>query len=631
MGVGAILEDFDAVATGGQEAQLDRHVALVPVCHRADIPGVTLAARHRDELADLSVQHQGLIPDRRDLGDVFRALGLLQVVGRGVAEHRERGVENDVFRQLAATGAGTHGLAVDGAVVAKGRIAHRALRVVERTGQHAQEGDGDIVDHLLFAILQPLHLLQAVYALEVDDIGIGAVQARRLVGTMEIDHHLVLGTHLGAGGIEVDHILVVTVHEIDLEALDTHAGEMQEDILHVAVDRPVAGPEDQAHVLFLGVCAELLEVDLGHDLHQVGLLVDRPSFVQDDILDALLGSEIDVVFVGFVVDPSLEINPVDVPVVPPVPGDLAGLDPAPIAGLGRRGEFVHHIAAGQFLVLTGDLDHAPREGAAGHTVLGDEVLAAEDHALEHVVAALLDQFRDGCMEALDGLGAIQVANVEAREIEQVRLGDRDLVAVGGADDQGKEGGPGLIPVLQLEVVVDILERALDLLFDRPVRLAAIGHDGVPVAGEGELRLLGLHVHPLLAAGDETIGNTLVVGAEHQVESLVAQRQLVVTVAHGSLFVDRRIEGLVVALANRLDQLRIAAIDGPVGQGHRDRRGGEHLDTVRRDGIFELVDRDGDASVGRLQSLRLRLGRKSAERTEAEQQGEKHVFFHYAVS
>ena len=459
------------------------------------------------------------------------------------------------------------------------------------------------------------------------------MQARRLVGAVEVDQHLVLGTHLRAGGVEVDHILVVAVHEIDLEALDAHAGIVDEDILHVAVDGPVAGPEDEADVLFLGVGAELIEVDLGNDLHQVGLLVDRPALVQDDILDAVCRREIDVILVGGVIDAGLEVHAVEVPVIPPVPGDLAGLHPAPVALRRSRGELVHHVAASEFLVFARDLDDTPREGTAGLAVLRDEVLAGADDALEHVVAALLDLLGHAGVEALEGGGGIQVADVETREVEEVGLGDAHRIAVWRLDDQRQEGRAGLVPVIELEAGIIVLEGALDLLFDRPVGRAAVRDDRVPVAGEGEFGLLGLDVDPLLAAGDETVGHALVVSPEDQVEGLVAERELIVAVAHGGLLIHGRVEGLIHALAIGLEELGLAAVDGAVGEGHRDGRRGKHLDAVRRDGILEGIEGDDDAAVGGLERLRRTLGpgREGSDRAAAEQnREEKGSFHHYAI-
>ena len=252
---------------------------------------------------------------------------------------------------------------------------------------------------------------------------------------------------------------------------------------------------------------------------------------------------------------------------------------------------------------------------------------AENDALKHVVAALLDHSRHLGVEALNRLGAVQVADVQAREIEQVGLRDGDLVAVGRTDDQGQEGRASLVPVLEFEVVIDILEGALDLFLDRPVGLAAVRHDGVPVAWEGEFGLFGFDVYPLFVAGDETVGHTLVVGPEDQVEGLVAQREFVVAVAHGGFLVHGRVKGFVHALAQGLDQLGIAAPDGPVVERHRNGGGGEHLDAVRSDGIFEPVNADGDAAVRGFEGLGFGFCRKGADRTEAEQQGQKQVSFH----
>ena len=100
---------------------------------------------------------------------------------------------------------------------------------------------------------RPFHLLQAVHALEVEHVGIGAVEAGRLGRAVEVHHQVMPGARGGGKVEEIVDELVVAVHEVDLEALDAHVGIMLADLLHVALEGRVSGPQDEAYVALPGV------------------------------------------------------------------------------------------------------------------------------------------------------------------------------------------------------------------------------------------------------------------------------------------------------------------------------------------------------------------------------------------
>ena len=102
--------------------------------------------------------------------------------------------------------------------------------------------------------------------------------------------------------MEIYHILVIAVHKVDLESLDSHFRIVLADLLHITVKCPVASPENQAHIAFCCIFHKHFKVDLRHYLEEVGSTVHRPALIKDDILDAILRSEIDVVLVGVIVD-----------------------------------------------------------------------------------------------------------------------------------------------------------------------------------------------------------------------------------------------------------------------------------------------------------------------------------------
>lgn len=144
---------------------------------------------------------------------------------------------------------------------------------------------------------------------------------------VHVEEQAVFGGRFREAVGEIGDLLVVAVEEIDLEALDPHLRVVLADAFEVAFRGIETGPEDDAHAAFLAVGDQFGQVDFGDDLEKVGLFVHGPAFVEDDVFDAVVGGEVDVVFIGFVVDSRLEVHAVEVPGVPPVPGHLAGFDP----------------------------------------------------------------------------------------------------------------------------------------------------------------------------------------------------------------------------------------------------------------------------------------------------------------
>ena len=98
---------------------------------------------------------------------------------------------------------------------------------------------------------------------------------------------MVFGTHCCGAMVKVGHYLVVAVHEVYLEALDAHFAIVLAHTLHVAVESIVAGPEYNANIAFCGILYQHGQVDFRHHLEQVGLLVDSPALVKNDIFNAV--------------------------------------------------------------------------------------------------------------------------------------------------------------------------------------------------------------------------------------------------------------------------------------------------------------------------------------------------------
>ena len=110
----------------------------------------------------------------------------------------------------------------------------------------------------------------------------------------------------------------------------------------------------------------------------------------------VLGGEVDIVLIGTRVDASLEIDTLQIPVVPPVPGYFSRFDPVCAAYLIGCGEGINEIVHWHFGILFRDGHHAPRIGSwafgFGDIVLGFGYVA---HASPFVVIHLFWIFCEG--------------------------------------------------------------------------------------------------------------------------------------------------------------------------------------------------------------------------------------------
>ena len=127
---------------------------------------------------------------------------------------------------------------------------------------------------------------------------------------MEIHKHLIFRAYLGGLINKVHHFLIVTIQEIHLEAFHAHIRIMLHDILHITGESPITRPKDNSDILELTVIHQFLKIDLRYYLHHVRLQVHGPALIQDYVLDAMLGGEVDIIFIGGIIDSGTEIHTV---------------------------------------------------------------------------------------------------------------------------------------------------------------------------------------------------------------------------------------------------------------------------------------------------------------------------------
>ncbi len=492
-----------------------------------------------------------------------------------------------------AAGPLAHGFRVAGAVGAAGGIAHGPLRVVHRSGHLADERNRRVVADLIDGGGAPFHLLQSVHPFEIQHVRPGAVQTGRLVRPVQVEHQPMAGGRLGDAVVEGRRQLVIAVHEVDLEPLDPHGGVVGAHPFHVAVEGPVAGPEDDADPFSGGVTDDLGQVDLGIDLHQVLALLRGPAVVQNHVFDPQAGGEVDVVLIGGSVDARAEIHARDIPVVPPVPGHLARADPRDVVD--ARGG-CHQIAqvARRHLDVRAHYGDAPRKGPRLRH-FGNVVGGPLHPVLDVVVAARHDRGGAGCELALESRVPVAVAEVEARVVDQVGLGDADANPVARRYRKRQKGQPAGIQPGERRRRIGVFERVVILALPIAVRTGLdVRHGRLEIVRKTVLHPLVHDVEGLADAADEAVAHAVVVGPElHRPAAFHFQDQGVVPVMYLGRTIEGRGVGRVDACAPGPLHPGIPAPDGAVVQLERQCRGLHHRPSVEGEVVGQLfARRDG---------------------------------------
>jgi hypothetical protein len=99
-------------------------------------------------------------------------------------------------------------------------------RVIPHPGKHA----GERQDHIVLRVRRKE--LHPADAFDSNNVRIGSLQARRLIGAMKIDQQLVLRGRFGHHLVEIDHLLVLVVEEVYLDPRDAHPVAQIEPFLH---------------------------------------------------------------------------------------------------------------------------------------------------------------------------------------------------------------------------------------------------------------------------------------------------------------------------------------------------------------------------------------------------------------
>ncbi len=459
-------------------------------------------------------------------------------------------------------------------------------------------------------VVGPLVVLQPVHALEGEHVRPGAVEPRRLVRAVIVHEQMPRRRLTRDAIVVVHHRLIVALHEVHLDPLHAPALELVEGGLHLRVQRAPGRPEDDPDVLRRAVLHERRDVDPRRLRHEIAELV--PALVEDDVGDAVLRREVDVVAVRLVVHAGAEGHAAQVEVVVPVPGHLARPDPRHVGESRRCREEIHHLVEQQLPVVVGDHHDAPRQRAA--TTRARQPVGAARHGNVAVVARPL--LERGARERSHQAAFGARDEVHARVVLELRFRDGDPGPASNAHERGEQGMPPADERVEADAAID------GLLMRHERRVDA--HDRLRLSRDGERRLLRAHDGAVADVQHPAIRDTLIVGAKLEVVIAEPEPQLVEAIGHDGALHRRDRPHAVAHLpaglgANRGPDAERAAVaeregdgrggeNGSAAPGHRVRHAGAH------------VDGEHGGPVGRLDAELTRL--LGASRPEGKQRSEQ---------
>ena len=197
---------------------------------------------------------------------------------------------------------------------------------------------------------------------------------------------------------------------------------MLHNILHITVESIKTCPQNNIHILRFGVRYDGWKIDFRDDFQQICFQVNSPTLIQNYIFDAMFGSEVDIIFISIVIDTGTEVHSVNVPIVPPVPGNLTRFDPGNITYTGRRSQAIHHIAIDQLLVIFRNDKHTPRERTVSFR-FSYKIFTFLDQHLKAVMPPLLFYLRIRGMHSFQGGFICCIVQEHTRIVFQIGFGD----------------------------------------------------------------------------------------------------------------------------------------------------------------------------------------------------------------
>ena len=127
--------------------------------------------------------------------------------------------------------------------------------------------------------------------------------------------------------VEVDHILVLHLHKVYLDARNAPFLIYVQNLGYTVVhERSPESPKYHAHPFRTSIGDDFVKVKSVLRLHYVkgGL---APALIHKNIRKTVFGCEIDIVFIRLGIYPGLEVHAIDIEHSPPLPADFSWFEP----------------------------------------------------------------------------------------------------------------------------------------------------------------------------------------------------------------------------------------------------------------------------------------------------------------
>src|SRR5215831_1466135 len=163
------------------------------------------------------------------------------------------------------------------------RIEHSARGVVHGAHEHPGKRNCDVV--LRVGCIAPFQVFHSLDAFRANQVGPGPGQNGRPYPAMKINQQLAIGGLSAEPVVEIDHKLIVPLHEVDFDALYAPRLKLVKRSLELIVQGLPHSPQDDSDILLLAVSDQFLDIHFGHYVEEVAQLI--PAFVQYYVLDAV--------------------------------------------------------------------------------------------------------------------------------------------------------------------------------------------------------------------------------------------------------------------------------------------------------------------------------------------------------
>ena len=173
---------------------------------------------------------------------------------------------------------------------------------------------------------------------------------------MKVEHQVVRRGLLGRSIVEVDALLVVALHEVDLHSGHTPILEQGECVVHLLFDRRGPCPNPGLHIFRCGVSDHFGNVD--STVHPEDVVLGRPAGVDQHVLEAGLRGEVRIIFHGRGSERAFSVGAKTA--APPIPRSAAWLDPRGVLDRRRRVQAGDDVGLDQLCRLSCHHQHPPR-------------------------------------------------------------------------------------------------------------------------------------------------------------------------------------------------------------------------------------------------------------------------------